>query len=122
MTDLNVQEILNKVRENKELLERKSEELDLATAEINDLQVRNQELEQELATLRDELAQADTLQEELALLRQHIVEKDNAIQDLLMQNADLQEKVAETEARIKQQQVESKDQEALVEELKNLLG
>jgi chromosome segregation ATPase len=122
MTDLNVQEILNKVRENKELLERKSEELDLAASEIGNLQVRNQELEQELASLRAELAQAETLQEELALLRQHIVEKDNAIQDLLMQNADLQEKVAETEARIRQQQVESKDQEALVEELKNLLG
>ncbi|HNY26391.1 MAG TPA: hypothetical protein PLA90_01290 [Candidatus Sumerlaeota bacterium] len=122
MTDLNVQEILNKVRENKELLERKSEELDRTVAEMSGLQVRIEEMDQELTALRAELAQAETVQEELALLRQYIAEKDNAIQDLLMQNADLQEKMAETEARIKQQQVESKDQEALVEELKNLLG
>jgi chromosome segregation ATPase len=113
MTDLNVQEILNKVRENKELLERKSEELDLALAERDQLQARIGEMDQELTALREELARTDALREELDLLRQHIIEKDNAIQDLLMQNADLQEKVTETESRLKQQMVESKDKEAL---------
>lgn len=98
MPDINVEEILQKVKENKQALTQRTEELEAAQSEI------------------------DRLHEVETTLKQELQEKDEAIQDLLNQMQEGQEQIADLEGKISDIEQQMQDKDRLAKELKDLLG
>ena len=105
MSELSIETILAKVRENKEELERKTGELDAARAAVDHLGV-------DLLELRADV------ESKLQL----IAERDEAIEDLLKQNQELAESLAKYQAECESMRTASSDKLKLVEELSSLLA
>ena len=104
MPEMSVQEILTKVREKKETLEKKSLELEAARQAVEQLG-------------------ADLLRarEDLEAKNRALAEKDEAIEELLGQNQELQESLAKCQSECETLHSRTTDQEHLVEELATLL-
>ena len=105
MAEMCIEDILKKVRETKEALEKKNSELEDARRAV-------EQMSAEVFVLRQDCQEKDKT----------IGEKDEAIEDLLAQNQELQESLATVQNECEAMRQASSQSERLMEELSVLLA